>query len=209
MPAMTFSERNLTEGEQIITKFRPHWRLLFVPVGWILLGLVALWLVYAVIPWENTTFQLVMTGLILLALIPLTIAPLITWWFTTYILTTERLVTRSGMIARRGVEIPLENINNVLFHQGPIERILKSGDLLVESAGETGQSRFRSIPQPEEFQTLLYKTREARSIELAQPAAVVAPDVTAQLDRLAKLHREGVLTDAEFQEKKQKLLDQI
>ncbi len=87
MPAMTFSERNLTEGEQIITKFRPHWRLLFVPIGWILLGLVALWLVYAVIPWENTTFQLVMTGLILLALIPLTIAPLITWWFTTYILT--------------------------------------------------------------------------------------------------------------------------
>ncbi len=46
-------------------------------------------------------------------------------------------------------------------------------------------------------------------MELAQPAAAVAPDVTAQLDRLAKLHRDGVLTDAEFQEKKQRLLDQI
>ena len=206
---MTFSERNLTEGEHIITKFRPHWRLLFVPVGWVLLGLVAIWVVYAVIPWENTTFQLVAMGLILIALIPLTLSPLITWWFTTYILTNARLVTRSGMIARHGVEIPLENINNVLFHQGPIERILKSGDLLVESAGESGQSRFRSIPQPEEFQTLLYKTREARAHELARSTAVVAPDVTAQLDQLARLHRDGVLTDAEFQEKKQKLLDQI
>ncbi len=113
------------------------------------------------------------------------------------------------MIARRGVEIPLENINNVLFHQSFIERILKSGDLLIESAGESGQSRFRCIPQPEEFQTLLYKTREARSQEMSGGQAVATVDVTAQLDRLAKLHKDGVLTDDEFHTKKQRLLDQI
>ena len=34
-------------------------------------------------------------------------------------------------------------------------------------------------------------------------------DPTSQLEALARLHREGVLTDEEFQDKRQKLLDQM
>ena len=78
--------------------------------------------------------------------------------------------------------------------------------LLIESAGEQGQSRFRDIPEPEEFQSLVYRVREERSIGLT---AAGQKDPAAQLETLSRLHRDGVITDAEFEEKKQKLLDQL
>ena len=134
---MAYSDKFLTDGEKVITEFRPHWRLLFIPMFWLLAGIVAIVLVNGTIPPEDGTIDMITSVVILLALIPLVVVPLINWWFTAYILTNERLITRSGVIARSGVEIPLENIANVLFHQNVIERVLGSGDLLIESASST------------------------------------------------------------------------
>ncbi len=148
----------------------------------------------------------------IVALVPLFFTPLVKWFFTLYVLTTERLITRSGVVARSGIEIPLENINNVLFHQTILERILRSGDLLIESAGESGQSEFNDVPYPDEFQSLLYKVREERTKSLAREErndATAGPDPTEQLERLARLHRDGVLTDEEFEAKKRSLLDEM
>jgi len=181
---------------------------------WVVAAIVAIVLVYQVIPPENGTADLITSLVIAAALIPLSVVPLVDWWFTQYVLTSERLITRSGVISRSGIEIPLVNVNNVLFHQSAFERILRSGDLLVESAGESGQSRFSDIPQPEEFQALLYRTRDelvkARAREEGSLIGeAVAPDPTTQLERLAKLHRDGVITDDEYAAKRQALLDQI
>ncbi len=209
---MTFPDRHLTEGEVVVAKFRPHWRMLFLPIVWVVLAAAAIVLVYRVIPPDDSTVDLITAGVLVLALIPLAVMPFISWWFTLYILTDERLITRQGVIARSGIEIPLENISNVLFEQSVIERMLRSGDLLVESAGESGQSEFNDIPQPEEFQALLYKTREERAKHLGQPPVapvVAAPDVTARLEQLSRLHREGTINDEEFTAQRQKLLDQI
>ncbi|MDQ3781390.1 MAG: PH domain-containing protein [Actinomycetota bacterium] len=210
---MSFPDRHLTEGEVVVAKFRPHWRLLFMPIVWVVLAAAAIVVVYLEeVPPRDSTIDLITAGVIVLALIPLAVMPFISWWFTLYILTDERLITRQGVIARSGIEIPLENISNVLFEQSVIERMLRSGDLLVESAGESGQSEFNDIPQPEEFQALLYKTREERAKHLGQPPVapvVAAPDVTARLEQLSRLHREGTINDEEFTAQRQKLLDQI
>jgi uncharacterized membrane protein YdbT with pleckstrin-like domain len=185
-------------------------------VLWVVAAIVAIVLVYQWIPPDNGTADLITSLVILAALIPLAVAPLVNWWFTAYVLTSERLITRSGVIARKGVEIPLENINNVLFSQNVVERMLQSGDLLIESAGESGQSRFADIPDPEEFQSLLYRTRELNAEKKAGRAGApgpgpeaARPDPTEQLERLARLHKDGVLTDEEFAQKKQALLDQM
>jgi uncharacterized membrane protein YdbT with pleckstrin-like domain len=211
---MAYSEKLLSEGERVIREFRPHWRLLFIPALWLIAGIVAIVLVATVIPINNGPVEVVLSLAIVLALIPLVIGPLIKWWFTSYVLTNERLITRSGVIARSGVEIPLENIANVLFHQNVIERLLGSGDLLIESAGESGQSPFNDIPKPDEFQALLYRVREERTQSLAESQAsafssAAAPDATERLERLARLHRDGVITEAEYAEKRQQLLDEI
>ncbi len=211
---MAYPERLLTEGEEIIREFRPHWRLLLIPVLWLIAGIVAIVLVVTVIPIDNGTIELVIAAAVVALLIPLAFAPFVRWWFTIYVLTSERLITRSGVIARSGIEIPLESIANVLFHQNVVERILRSGDLLIESAGESGQSRFNDVPQPDEFQSLLYRVREERAKSLAREegtmvAQAAAPDPTERLERLARLHAEGVITDEEFEEKRRSLLDEI
>ncbi len=203
---MGYPRRLLTDHEKIIREFRPHWRMLFVPVLWVLVGIVAIVLLYQLIPPDDGTIDLISSLVVVAALVPLAVVPFVQWWFTAYVLTNERLITRSGVIAREGIEIPLENINNVLFSQNVIERLLKSGDLLIESAGESGQSRFENIPQPEEFQSLLYRTRESRT---AGVTTAVQEDATQKLQRLAQLHREGILTDEEFAAKKQALLDEL
>jgi uncharacterized membrane protein YdbT with pleckstrin-like domain len=208
---MSYPDRLLTEGEHIVTQFRPHWRLMVIPIVWMILAVVAIVLVWQWIAPDNATADMITTGVLVAALVPLALAPFIRWWFTAYVLTNERLITRTGMIARSGIEIPLDNITNVVFSQNVLERILKSGDLLIESAGESGQSSFDDIPDPEGFQSLLYRVREERAEgNAAKAASGSAPqDATQRLERLAKLHRDGVLSDAEFEEKRRALLDEI
>jgi len=209
---MAYPERLLTEDERIISEFRPHWRLLLIPVLWLIAGIVAIVLIFNYPPDQNT-IDVITAVVVAAAFVPLVVAPFVRWWFTAYVLTNERLITRSGVVARSGVEIPLENIANVLFHQSVIERLLKSGDLLIESAGESGQSPFTDIPKPDDFQALLYRVREERTKSLAQQdlGAMVAPvaDATERLERLTRLRRDGVISEEEYAEKRQKLLDEI
>ena len=111
----------------------------------------------------------------------------------------------------RETKIPLENITNVNFGQTAIERMLGAGDLLVESAGTTGQSEFKNIPRPDNFATLLYKVREERSVSMQGGTIVEAADAdpTEQLQRLKALHDDGILTDEEYEAKRRKLVDEI
>ena len=206
---MAFPDNILTEDETVIRQFRPHWRMLAIPVLWLIGGIAAIVVIFQVIDAEGW-IALALVAAVLLAMIPLVVSPLIKWWFTAYVLTSERLITRTGMIARSGIELPLENINNVIFSQSVIERVLKSGDLLIESAGESGQSEFSDIPNPEGFQSLLYRTREEQqrrtAAEESAISAELTKDPTEQLERAARLRAEGVLSEEEFQAMKQKIL---
>lgn len=208
---MAFPDNILTEDEQIIRQFRPHWRMLAIPVVWLIGAIVAIVVVFGVLPLDDYSIvRWILVAGIVVALIPLVINPFLKWWFTAYVLTSERLITRTGMIARSGIELPLANINNVLFNQSVIERILKSGDLLIESAGESGQSEFSDIPNPEEFQSLLYRTREEQQRKTAAEESAIAAEIgrdpTEQLERAARLRDEGVLSAEEFEDMKRRIL---
>jgi uncharacterized membrane protein YdbT with pleckstrin-like domain len=110
---------------------------------------------------------------------------------------------RTGVIAKHSKEIPLETINDVTFRQGILERMIGAGDLIVESAGESGQNRFTEIRKPEAVQLEIYRMSEARK-GLGQPGG---PSLADELAKLADLRDKGVLTDEEFQARKRKLLE--
>lgn len=203
---MPWPEDALSDDEEIISSFRPHWKLLFIPLLWFI-GLATAAILGAVYlgGWLRNILLIVLLVLALWLLVK----PLVDWWWTRYVLTTERLITRSGLIAKRGVEIPLENITNVNFSQTAFERVLGAGDLLVESAGSTGQSKFSDIPHPDDFQALLYKVREQRSIALsgAQPSA--PQDPTEAIRQLAKLRDDGLISEDEYEVKRKQILDDM
>jgi uncharacterized membrane protein YdbT with pleckstrin-like domain len=203
---MGYPKRLLSEGEEIIREFRPHWRMLVVPLGWTLLLGAAVVLTW-VFPPDRTWFDWGVTGLAGAAWLVLGLYPLVAWYFTLYVLTDERLIARSGILARRGMEIPLEQITNVVFNQNILERVLRSGDLLIESAGTSGQSRFSDIPEPEAFQSVLYSVREERGKVLAGVTPESPSDDTlSRLERLARLRADGALTEEQYEEQKKKIL---
>lgn len=200
---MRYPRRLLGEDEQVLAEFRPHWRVLLPALVWAMLlaagagvALAALedpWTLAAVV--AAPALWLVLAGRAVLR-----------WWFTGYVLTSERIIVRRGMVARSGTEIPLENIVNVLFSQRVHERLLGYGDVLVESAGSQGQSRLVDVPDPQGFQSEIYRARELRSLHLAQGPADRDDDVVARLERLADLRERGHLTQEEFERTKRRLL---
>ena len=196
---MAYQERLLSSDEEVVSEFRPHWRAILFPI------LVADFIIILGVVVGVITAQLVwlLLGAFLVALL-FVAGPLIRWFFTKYIVTTERIIVRSGVFSRAGKEIPLEVINDVEFSQRFSERIFRSGDLLLESAGEMGQSRFSDVPDPEGVQSLIYRLREERMMALNS-----GNSAAADLAALARLHADGVLTDEEFAEKKRKLLGEI
>jgi len=207
MVAMPYPRRLLTETETVVREFRPHWRLLFFPFLWTILigaGIVFIW------NWgvtdSLTLLDWILTGIGGIAIIRFGIYPFVSWWFTHYILTNHRLIRRGGIIARAGKEIPLENVNDLSFTQNPLERVLRCGDLLIESAGEQGQERFADIPDPEAFQSLVYHVREMRTKELASGHGREATDAASQLERFAALLKDGLITREEYDRKKAEIL---
>lgn len=209
---MAWPEDALSADEQVVTEFRPHWKLLFVPIVW---GVVLFLVFLAVMIWTDAAFVGWLTTVVVLGLLAyFVVRPLVAWWTTLYVLTSERLITRMGLIAKSGIEIPLENITNVNFNQTVIERMLGAGDLLIESAGSTGQSKFRDIPHPDEFQATLYKIREQRTIALSGSTTVThaappppASDSADAIRELAKLRDEGLISPEEYDAKRRELLE--
>jgi uncharacterized membrane protein YdbT with pleckstrin-like domain len=83
--------------------------------------------------------------------------PFLRWWNTVYAITDRRLVTRSGVLARIGHDMPLTRLNDVYFTQSLVERLLGCGDLVVQSAGERGQLVLDDVPRVERVQRVLYE----------------------------------------------------
>ena len=207
---MPWPENALTDDEAVIMSFRQHWKLLAIPFVWFLGVVIALFVIFQWIPGGGAA-DLILTLVALAAFGWFVLRPVIDWWVTRYVLTTERLMTRTGLIAQSGIEIPLERITNVNFNQGFWERLQGAGDLLVESAGTTGQSRFANIPRPDNFAAVLYNVREKRTLALQGGSASLpeTDDAIDRMRRLKELHDDGVISDTEYEAKRRQLLGEI
>ena len=224
---MAFPERLLSEDEELIYDLRPHWLTLVVPVLLtvaVVLAVGALWVVMPAGDLQQPG-RLAVGVLGLVVLLATVVGRVLRWSTTHFVLTTERLIFRSGVVAKFGREIPLERINDVTFSQSLFERMIGAGDLLLESAGEHGQSRFANIRDPEAVQLEIYRQMEANDrrrsgFATTQPHHQVAADRTPtppsrtptpldDLERLANLRDRGAVTEEEFQRMKRELLDRM
>ena len=223
---MAFPERLLSEDEELIYDLRPHWLTLVVPVLLTAVVTVAVGAAWVVMPASDLQqpARLAVGVLGVVVLLATVVGRVLRWSTTHFVLTTERVIFRSGVVAKFGREIPLERINDVTFSQSLLERLFGVGDLLLESAGEHGQSSFSDIRDPEAVQLEIYRQMEANDRRRAGYAAThphpAAPDRTPtpptrsptpldDLERLANLRDRGAVTEEEFQRMKRELLDRM
>jgi uncharacterized membrane protein YdbT with pleckstrin-like domain len=208
---MAFSRKNLNPNETVALDMHPHWWYFAGPAASLFVVVVVG--IYLVVS-DNfngsggKALKVLVLALIVLAAIWLILRYM--KWFTTYfVITSHRLIFRTGVLAKSGIEIPLERINNVNFSQSIFERLLGAGDLLIESGGEDGQSRYTDIRHPDRVQRLIHAQMELaaqrRGSYAAAPGAV-AVDLTEQLERLEAMMQRGTLTVEEFEMQKRRLL---
>lgn len=218
---MPYPTKLLTPGEELVVDLRPHWWFFAGPA---LMGLPALAPLIATLAFfdKNTNPNEVgwaVTGLSLTGWAGWFGLRWLRWYFINFVVTSRRLIFRSGIFAKQGREIPLERINDITFNQTAFERVIGAGDLMVESAGERGQQLFTDIPKPDWVQQQIYQSIEAllehrAGVGFTSAAAATSPVASAvaelslpdQIAKLADLRDRGAITEAEFASKKAELL---
>ncbi len=155
---MGYPKKLLSEDESIVYELRPHWRALILPVIVFLLTLGVGF--YLLAKWENTTVRWTVAILMVVILVVAVLRPFVYWWSTQYVFTDHRIIVRTGIVARKGRDMPLSRVNDVSFEHSFVERFLNCGTLLVESAGTQGQLRIQSVPNVEQIQRDIYRLHD-------------------------------------------------
>ena len=204
---MPFPRKLLNDAEDIVLDLHPHWWF-FAGPALALVASIALVVVTAAKTDSDIALYLAAGGLVLMLL--WFVGRYLRWATTNFVVTTDRLIFRSGVLSKHGREIPLERVNDISFHSSLFERVIGAGDLVIESAGERGQQSFTDIPRPSRVQNEVY-----RQIELAQQrnadrqAGRRELSLPEQLEKLDELRQRGVISQAEFDAKKAQLLDRM
>jgi uncharacterized membrane protein YdbT with pleckstrin-like domain len=212
---MPYPKRLLNDGEEVALDLRPHWwyfsRHILTGIPLIVLLVLAFDLGNTFLWWFWAVVALVWAGWLGLQYL--------NWTFTHFVVTSSRVIFRTGVLAKHGVEIPMDRIANINFNQSMWERVIGAGDLEIESAGRDGQSTFNDVWHPDAVQQELYRQMEshaqtragyAAGAAAAAPAsASAAQTVPEQIQQLADLRDRGVITAAEFEAKKAQLLERM
>lgn len=231
---MTFPTKDLFNDEQVVIDQHPHWWWL-VPRGGALLATMVLGVI--VLVWVDAESGWaaplrILCGVLLAVTLVAFLLRLVDWKTTMFVITTERCIHRTGVISKRGIEIPLDRINTVFFNQSVFERMIGAGDIGIESAGENSRQEFSDIRRPSFVQNEIYRLMEQyenrRQDRLGQvmgthaqgqstspgtaataPMASAGPTIPEQIQQLAQLRDQGHLTPDEFEVKKAELLSRM
>ncbi len=230
---MPLPRKLLTEGETVIVELRPTWLVLGWPLVAVIGAAVLAIVVVVSFPTAPSAVGYLMLAILLVAAGWLAVRAL-RWHMTSIVLTNRRILERRGVLSRQGVEIRLDRINELSYRQTLLERIVRTGSLVLEVGGETGVVLFNHLPQPAAVQSLVTEqidnlrrgawqgpamqtSTTAPGVTYQAPVpmppppapAQVGPTVADRLVQLDDLRQRGILSESEFQAKKMELLREL
>lgn len=177
--------RRLLPGERVIRVAHEHWSI-FIPVvagGAVAVAAVA-WLV-GVLPADVSGHRLAdVKQLLLLAAAAAALltfsARWLSWRVTTFVLTGHRVIVGHGILSRHTESIALDRVQDTAVRQSLLGRLLRYGNVEIESAGRDGREVLARIHDPQGFANDLLGAVEAhRSGSLPVPGGPPPPGVAA------------------------------
>lgn len=207
---MPYPRKLLNAGEEIVLETRPNWSLLAGPVLLAVLVLAALVAILVLTANSLPVWVGGILGAVFLADVVYVLSRYLSWRATLLVITTNRVVYRTGIFTRRGREIPIDRVQDVSFSQSLFERLVGAGSLTVESAGEHGQEPFPDVSHPERVQSTINRlcdVNRQRDVQRATGQPVLS--IPEQIEKLGELYRRGILTEDEFEQKKADLLGRL
>lgn len=146
---MAISPKLLNQGEDVVVDTRTHVKALIWPL--ILLVLLLAAGTYAQTQWDQIVAYVVWAVVAVIG-VWWVLRPVILWATASYTFTNRRLITRNGVVVRRGHDMPLARISDIAYEFGPIDRMLGCGTLIISDASTHGQIKLHDIPRVEEVQ---------------------------------------------------------
>jgi uncharacterized membrane protein YdbT with pleckstrin-like domain len=215
---MGYIENLLGRNERLVFATRQHWVQLVAP------GLWALLLAAALIT-AGALLATVSSGIALAAGIVIALAPLgffgrrfAWWWNEKYIVTNRRVIQVEGILDKHVIDSSLEKVNDVVLRQSAMGRMLDYGDIEILTGSEIGVNQLNRIHRPIVFKTEMlnqkegmgeidaFESRAKRVLANEAPTAADIPELIAELD---ELRQKQIISQAEFDKKKQDLLDRL
>ncbi|WP_104524855.1 PH domain-containing protein [Blastococcus atacamensis] len=176
---MAFPDKLLADDEEVVRHLHPHWLTVFWPVVLLLLLVGGASFGAALVPVgpQQGMIRLSIVVLCALLLLVFVVVPVLRWRTTHYVVTTHRLLFREGVLARRGRDLGLSRITDISYTQTLWERIIHSGTLTIETAGDGGATVLRQIPDSDGVQQLIaFMIEEDADRRAAENAGYVRGD---------------------------------
>lgn len=230
----TYLKSLLGDREKIILISRQHWFLLLASIY---LEVVLILIIFSICIALGITLADTSPAILPIIIVVGVIAlffPLATmtrdvliWANYMFIITNRRVMQISGIFNKNVIDSSLEKVNDVKMSQSVIGRIFNFGNVEILTASELAVNLFRKIEDPVGFKTAMLNAKDQlergedvpgslrKDVEMlgsttsAEAAKPSIPDVPGLIAQLAQLRQQGILTEEEFQAKKDDLLKQI
>lgn len=166
---MTSSAEN---AEQVVARLRPHGRALFWPSMMLIVaaGATSYFAGSFELPWQN--LAVLGAGFVLITL--LWFIPLMAWLGTRYVVTTRRLIIRTGLVVRIRQELLHSRGYDVTVRKNAFQSLWGSGDVVI-NAGQEHPLRLRDVPNANLMQGALNDLVEKNLNSIGQSRAVESP----------------------------------
>ena len=149
--------KHFSHDEVLVLDLHPHWWRFVKPVVVIIATLAALANTHRI---PNDVLKdlalIIAQVLAVLAVLNLALQSL-KWYRTHFVLTSQRIIFQSGVIARTRIDISLHKINVVNFHQNIFERLINAGDIIIEAGTEEGVETIIGVRDPQNVQAYIHE----------------------------------------------------
>src|SRR5262245_52400849 len=115
---MTSPAKQLNRDEELALDLRPHWWFFSKHILTGIPLLVLLVLVFEMDDGGVKDVAMRLMGLLTIAWVVWLGLQYVKWMMTNFVVTSQRVMYRTGVLRRHGVEIPLTRLSNINFEQG-------------------------------------------------------------------------------------------
>jgi hypothetical protein len=203
---MSYVQRMLGEHEHLVFTTHQHWMVL--ASSFVINLALALIIVFVSIVLGS--FVIPPAGYLAIVLLIVPIARFVyhflLWENREFIISNRRVIQIDGVINKNVIDSSLEKVNDVKMSQSVFGRILDYGDVEILTAAELAVNLFSRISHPIKFKTAMLNQKEALGMGEIPVGSAAPPDVPSLIENLAQLRKQGLITEEEYQKKKQDLL---
>ena len=215
---MGYVQGLLGENERIVLIRHRHWIVwrvtLLVSVLMAIVIVVASVVAATVLPPDITGVARYLPFALLIVPVVWFLPTYIHWSAEQYIVTNRRIIQLEGVINKHTIDSSLDKINDVVLDQSFWGRLLGYGDLEILTGSDIGLNKLRQIQDPLKFKKAMLDAKEELRQLGAEPnpaPAARGPEQTLSesLQELADAHKQGLITDAEYQARRAKMIEHV